>query len=161
MLYRRNRRAALGDAVTSAGTTLTFDEAEGEKFPLEFLSEGIPSHYFISGEPVEPFTVKIDDEILLVTDIEFSEQEETYTFTVVRGYARTEPAAHAADSDVFLNLGEQFSLSRVHGHWSNADNSALKIKGPNGDVVAYIDSDGDLRHKGMVFENWTGWSFWN
>jgi len=69
--------------------------------------------------------------------------------------------AHAADSDVFLNLGEQFALSRVHGHWSNADNSALKIRGPNGAVVAYIDSQGSLRHKGMVFENWTGWSYWD
>lgn len=37
----------------------------------------------------------------------------------------------------------------------------MRVSGPDGKTVAYIDTDGNMRLKGRVFEEWTAWSYWD
>jgi len=56
-----------------------------------------------SGYPVAPFTIKIENESLLVTDTAGN------VFTIERGYDDTTPVAHAINADVYhVAIGDDF-----------------------------------------------------
>jgi len=153
-------RAFLLYAISAASTTLKFHDHQGDKFPVSFLSFGSVAYPFVDGTFSRCFSVKVDDEIMLVTNVEFSDLYDMYTLTVVRGRGGTEAEAHATNASVTLNLGEQFALNTTPG-WPDDYRSALKIRDGNADVVAYIDAEGHIRHKGMIFENWSDWDYWD
>jgi len=105
-----------------------------------------------------PAYSKIDSEILLITDSDCQQgSPDILQCDVSRRQEGTVPASHAASTDVdFLNCDESYYLEHPPD-----GTTVVKFKNSEGEVVAYIDADGHVRHKGMVFTGWTDWDYWD
>jgi hypothetical protein len=96
--------------------------------------------------------IKVDDEYMLVTEVNGN------VFTVQRGWNGSTAAAHEANAAVLLApefvYNEKYYLEHPAG-------KAFRIKNNQQETVAYIDDEGQMRLKGLVFENFTGWGLWD
>ena len=43
---------------------------------------------------------------------------------------------------------------------SSANEVAFRVRNANSDTVAYVDTEGNMRLRGIVFENFEGWGLW-
>lgn len=103
---------------------------------------------------ISPYAL-IDDEVVMITDYDSSGSGPTaFSCDLRRRREGTVPTDHAANTEVYF-LGSD----ETHYLQSPPTGSVI-FRNALGEVVAYIDSDGNLRHKGLVMNGWSHWDYW-
>ena len=79
------------------------------------------------------------------------------TVDVSRRREGMDPVAHNDGAGALLLLDDEaYYLDNPP-----AGIDCVKFKNANGEVVAYFDEEGNVRHKGRVFEGWDYWDYWD